>query len=98
MKKDKIEISEFSEGSGTIQSILCQKLEGHIEIFSRNFAKSDIISFISIGKKSVLVRSKLVAAIAYLFIDKTHLKEGIGLWKKHRAEIVGSNKNEEKEE
>ncbi|MFZ5500619.1 MAG: hypothetical protein ACOY58_01725, partial [Candidatus Micrarchaeota archaeon] len=81
MKQNKIAMSEFHDGSGTVQTALSLKLANYLRAMARNLGQHEPQSFVSVGNKTVIVMMRNRNLQSVLFVNKPKFKEAIELWK-----------------
>lgn len=88
IKGDKVVVSEFVKGSGTVRGILTQKLKSYLRIASKQLGKEEPVSFAAIGKDTVLVLMADRHISSLLFVNRPHFKETIEAWKRNKMKIA----------
>ncbi len=81
IRHDKIEMSEFSEGSGTVKKALALKLRNYIKSLAKKLGQHDPQSFVCQGNSKVIVYMKGKASESVLFVRKERFNEAIEKWK-----------------
>ncbi|HSB46888.1 MAG TPA: hypothetical protein VLD37_02655 [Candidatus Bilamarchaeum sp.] len=81
LKQDKVVISEFAEGSGTVMSALAVKLNAYLTSLSKNLGQKPPQSFVAVGDKSVFVILRGRGVDSILFVSKDKFNSAIESWK-----------------
>lgn len=89
LKQDKIMVSEFGEGGGTVASALTLKLNSYLQSLAKNLGQHPPQSFVSVGEKNVIVMMKNRTVDAVLFLNKDKFKDAVEQWKV-KAKILES--------
>jgi hypothetical protein len=81
MKQDKVILSEFAEGSGTVMSALTVKLVSYLKSLAKNLGQHQPQSFVVQGERVVVVLMKNRTVDSVLFLSKDKFKDAIEQWK-----------------
>ncbi len=81
MKQDKIVLSEFAEGSGTVLTALALRLNSYMQSLSKNLGQGAPTSFVAIGDKRVVVIMKNRGMDSILFVGKDKFNTAMEQWK-----------------
>jgi hypothetical protein len=81
LKQDKVVISEFAEGSGTVMSALGVKLNSYLGSLAKNLGQHAPQSYVAIGDKSVVVILKGRGVDSIIFVSKDKFSTAIESWK-----------------
>ncbi len=81
MKQDKIILSEFAEGSGTVLTALALKLNSYMQSLAKNMGQGTPTSFVAIGDKRVVVIMKNRGMDSILFVGKDKFNAAMEQWK-----------------
>ncbi len=81
MKQDKIVLSEFAEGSGTVLTALALKLNSYMLSLAKNLGQGAPTSFVAIGDKRVVVIMKNRGMDSILFVGKDKFNAAMEQWK-----------------
>ncbi len=90
VKNDKVVVSEFLKGSGSVRGILTQKLQSYLRLVSKQLGRGEPASFAAIGKHTVLVLLAERRTRSLLFVNRSRFKEAIESWKRNKMRITGS--------
>jgi hypothetical protein len=90
LKQDKVVISEFAEGSGTVMSALAVKLNSYLSSLSKNLGQHNPQSFVAVGDKNVIVILRGRGADSILFVSKDKFNSAIESWKSKSKIFEGS--------
>lgn len=81
IKNEKVVLSEFAEGSGTVVKALALKLRTYLRSLAKNLGQHEPQSFVAIGERSALVLMKTRDLESVLFVKKEKFNEAIEQWK-----------------
>jgi len=81
IKNEKVVLSEFAEGSGTVVKALALKLRTYLRSLAKNLGQHEPQSFVAIGKRSAMVLMKTRGRESVLFVKKEKFNEAIEQWK-----------------
>lgn len=81
MKQDKIVISEFAEGGGSVMSALALKLNAYLGSLAKNLGQHAPQSFVSVGDKGVFVLLKGRGVDSAILVSKDKFKDAMDSWK-----------------
>jgi hypothetical protein len=81
MKQEKVVLTEFAEGSGTVMTALTLKLTAYLRSMAKNLGQHPPSSFVAIGDKTVMVLMKGRTVESMLFISKDKFRDAIEQWK-----------------
>lgn len=89
ISQDKVAVSEFAEGGGTVMSALALKLRSYLISLSKNLGQHPPTSCVALGENNVLVIMKGRTMESVLFVNKPKFKEAIEQWKMNMKLIEG---------
>ena len=81
LKQDKVVLSAFAEGTGTVRTALTLKLIAYLRTLAKSLGQHAPASFVSVGDKTVIVMMRNRMLDSMLFVGKDKFKESIELWK-----------------
>jgi len=87
--QDKVTVSEFSEGGGTVIGALALKLRAYMAALAKNLGQHPPTSFVAVGDKLVLVIMKGKTSDSVLFVKKDKFNQAIEQWKTNMKTIEG---------
>jgi hypothetical protein len=80
MKQDKIVLSEFAEGSGTVLTALALKLKSYTQSLGKNIGQGTPTGFTAIGGKTVVVMTRNRGIDSVLFLGKDKFNAAMEQW------------------
>jgi hypothetical protein len=90
IKNDKVETSEFAEGSGTVATALTLKLRTYLRSLAKKLGQHNAQSYVAIGTKTVVVYLKGRTLESMIFVKKEKFNDAVELWKNKMKLIEGS--------
>ncbi|MBN1169502.1 hypothetical protein JXA56_00610 [Candidatus Micrarchaeota archaeon] len=81
IRQEKIVMSDFAEGSGTVKKALALKLRNYLKTIAKKLGQRDPQSFVAVGSSNVIVYMKGRISESVIFVDKNKFNEGVEQWK-----------------
>lgn len=80
IKGEKIALSEFAEGGGTVTNALVLKLRTYMKSLSKGIGQHDPNGFMAVGEKNVIAYIRSSTFESVLFVRKEKFKDAIDIW------------------